>query len=197
MTPERQSLLDEIRARAMSDEGLSDADMADYQDRQQALMQIAEKEGPAAAIRASVKPRAKAKPKAKARPRAQQGDVRKAEPSSIEQMLIGRPTSVPASTAMRGMQMNNPLRQAAADRQQQEPAPEQVIAAMQAQAQQGAPAASEQEQMGMIARLMAMLQGGGQATMQAPMQAPQQRWGGPQPGAIEQATPSFLGRPMR
>ena len=182
MTPERQSLLDEIRARAMSDEGLSDADMADYQARQQTLMQIAEKEGPAAAIRASVKPRAKAKPKAKARPRAQQGDVRKAEPSSIEQMLIGRPTSVPASTAMRGMQMNNPMRQAASQSVEPEvmqgmrgaPAPEVMQSLMQLIAQsqagpagipQGAPTNPLQQaarpiQPGILQALQAMQQQG-------------------------------------
>jgi len=107
----RQSLLDEIRARAMSDEGISDEQAADYQARQQALMKIAERDGGPEAIRASLKPRAK--PKAKAAPRAQQGDVRKAEPSKLEQMLTGRPTAVPASTAMRGMPMRNPMMQAA------------------------------------------------------------------------------------
>lgn len=200
-TPERSSMIDEIRRRAMSEEGLSDEDMAAYQARQEMLKKVAENEGGPAAIRAAMKPKRKVKQR-----RAQQGDVRKTEPSELEQMLLGRPTAVPASTAMRGVPMNNPLRQAAAT--PQEPSPDQIAEAMSLakvmQALEGsrmAPpptAAPAQEEMGMLAKLMQMLQGGGQsATMQAPQQKnPQQRWGGPQNGGVGDAE-SFLGRPMR
>lgn len=83
MTPDRTSLLDEIRRKAMSDEGISDEQAADYQARQAALMQIAEKSGGPEAIRVAMKPRVR-------RP------VRKAQPMPVvtREELVGAPRVV-------------------------------------------------------------------------------------------------------
>lgn len=54
MTPDREDLLARVRRQAMSDEGISDAEMADLQAQRAALMKIAERDGGPAAIRAAM-----------------------------------------------------------------------------------------------------------------------------------------------
>lgn len=174
MTPDREALLNEIRTRALSDEGINDQQMAEYQARQQALMQIAEEQGGAEAIRASVENRAPRSARATAaepiyapvdRPAA-------ADPMSREAMQAAT-----AYDAVTRTPIGNPLREAAAAPQVMPP---EVAAAVAV------------EDPAYMQRFMSALQGllgGGPAT---PQQAPQQGWA---PTVPQRDT--FIGRPMR
>ena len=75
----RDDLLVEMKAKAMSEEGISDEEMASYLARQKELMRIAETEGGPAAIRSAMKPRGKPK----------------AMPAVTREELVGPPSEAP------------------------------------------------------------------------------------------------------
>ena len=158
------SMIEEIRRKAMSAEGISDAEMQDFQDRQAALMKVAERDGGPEAIRAAMKPRAKPKAKAKTRPipsgtpDPQWLKDQQARKMSEEEALGERNFAALSGNA-RPMPEGTPDPQWLIDQLQEKRAAE-------------APPEAMAPEQGMIAKLMQLLSGGQQAAPSNPWQGP-------------------------